>query len=246
MSSSGRYAEDPLDLRAHVGEPSTVGHARVGHVDVHGRRDVLDEHPVAGARLGELELRPLERLLGPPGVPGEPGAVAEQAVLDEATADDDRDQGQVDRVEHVEAGPADPADPEQERADRQDHHGQPAERGREARGPVHARRLGGWRAAHHHRIGPLTIRPLSGPLAERRRAVRDRSQPSPPSVAATIARTSQQSGDCGVVPASEIAPIQPTPVVRDDTDDPDQPPTRPLRARIGPGHRPGCCAAEAP
>ena len=75
----GSVAEDPLDLRAHVGQPATVRHAGVGHVDVHGGGDVLDEHPVARAGLGQLELRPLERLLGPPGPSGEPPAIAEQA-----------------------------------------------------------------------------------------------------------------------------------------------------------------------
>ena len=56
----GPVAEDPGDLRAHVGEAAAVRHVGIGHVDVDGGRDVLDEDLEARRRLVRLARRPLE------------------------------------------------------------------------------------------------------------------------------------------------------------------------------------------
>ena len=147
----GSVAEDPLDLRAHVGQPATVRHAGVGHVDVHRRRDVLDEHPVARTGLGQLELRRSSASwdAGPVGRAGRDRRAGEREAEPTIPAMRARSTGRTRRSRPCRSGAS--------RAGtrrRQDRHGQPAERGREARGPVHARRLGGSRAAHHHQSDP--------------------------------------------------------------------------------------------
>ena len=47
-------AEDPYDLRAHVGESAAVGDVGIGHIDVDRGGDVLDKQLQAGARLLDL------------------------------------------------------------------------------------------------------------------------------------------------------------------------------------------------
>ena len=134
-------AEDPADLGAHVGQPATVRHGVVGHVDVDRGRHVLDEDPVARIGLGELEPGTLQRQTIVPRGRLDFGPLTHEAELHQAGGDDGRDRQEVDDVEHVELGPAHPPRTEQERADRQDQHGQPADGERESSGPVHRRRL---------------------------------------------------------------------------------------------------------
>ena len=80
----GPIAEDPSDLRAHVGQSATVGDVGIGHIDVDRGGDVLDEHLQAGARLLDLADGLLEHR----------GRVAQPPHEDDAGADDDAEDDQ--------------------------------------------------------------------------------------------------------------------------------------------------------
>ena len=75
----GPIAEDPSDLRAHVGESTTIGDVGIGHIDVDRGGDVLDEHLQPGARLLGLADGLLEHRR----------RVAQPPYEDDARADDD-------------------------------------------------------------------------------------------------------------------------------------------------------------
>ena len=92
----GPIAEDPADLRAHVGEPAAVRHVGIGHVDVDRGRDVLDEHPEARGGLVGLADRLVE----------DRARVAEAPHEGQAGDEDDDDAAEPERGERGDRGPS--------------------------------------------------------------------------------------------------------------------------------------------
>ena len=92
-------AEDPLDLRAHVGQPAAVRDRGILHVDVDGRRNPLDEHPVPGVGRRALDERDLELVACSPGVGEEPAALMREQGLANAGHEDHAQRREVDQPE---------------------------------------------------------------------------------------------------------------------------------------------------
>ena len=119
----GRVADDRLDLRAHVREPTAIGDRRVGDVDVDGGGHTFDEDPISRIRLGPLNEGDLEVIAGPTRVVEQPTALVDQQRLADTGEEDHRERRQVDQAE---LGRADVAEHDEAGAPEQCHERQPA------------------------------------------------------------------------------------------------------------------------